>query len=169
MGFKNLPKEFFGNHYERAKRNDELATSGEKIKFRQKYPYANVGDFFFDADIARNGDIVGTSVKYKKIRSLPDIAGYIFKRNYEDALYWQPRIWGPEGTIQKLVTNTNSFPYDNVTKFKIYVTKDEYFPGLKYRVERNRKRHSKSFRKRRRPVFLLPVIGVRHLPRRRDE
>ena len=129
MGFKNLPKEFFGNHYERAKRNYELATSREKIKFRQKYPYANVEDFFFDADIARNGDVVGTSVKYKKIRSLPDITGYIFKKNYEDALYWQPRIWGPEGTIQKFVTNTNPFPYDNVARFKIYVTKDEYFPS----------------------------------------
>ena len=129
MGFKNLPKEFFGNHYERAKRNYELATSREKVKFQQKYPYANVGDFFFDADIARNGDVVGTAVKYKKIRSLPDITGYIFKKNYEDALYWQPRIWGPEGTIQKFVTNTNSFPYDNVARFKIYVTKDEYFPS----------------------------------------
>ena len=92
MGFKNLPKEFFGNNYERAKRNYELATSRERTKFQEKYPYANVENFFFDADIARNGDVVGTSVKYKKIRSLPDITGYIFKKNYEDALYWQPRI-----------------------------------------------------------------------------
>ena len=129
MGFKNLPKEFFGNHYEKAKRNYELATSREKIKFQEKYPYANVGDFFFDADIARNGDVVGTSVKYKKIRSLPDITGYIFKKNYEDALYWQPRIWGPGGTVQEFVTNTNSFPYGNITKFKIYVTESEYFPS----------------------------------------
>ena len=109
MGFKNLPKEFFGNHYERAKRNYELATSREKIKFQEKYPYANVKNFIFDADVARNGDVVGTSVKYKKIRSLPDITGYIFKKNYGDELYWQPRIWGPEGTVQKFVTNTNSF------------------------------------------------------------
>ena len=49
MGFKNLPKEFFGNDYEKAKRNYELVTSREKIKFQQKYPYANVEDFFFDA------------------------------------------------------------------------------------------------------------------------
>ena len=129
MGFKNLPKEFFGNHYERAKRNYELTTSREKVRFQQKYPYANVEDFFFDADIARNGDVVNVSVKYKKVRSLPDITGYIFKKNYEDALYWQPRIWGPEGTVQKFITNTNSFPYDNVTKFKIYVTENEYFPS----------------------------------------
>ena len=138
MGFKNLPKEFFGNHYERAKRNYELVTSREKIKFQQKYPYANVEDFFFNADIARNGDVVGTSVKYKKIRSLPDITGHIFKKNYEDVLHWQPRIWGPEGTIQKFVTNTSPFPYDNVTKFGIYVTENErsepsaaseYFPS----------------------------------------
>ena len=129
MGFKNLPKEFFGNHYEKAKRNYELVTSREKIKFLQKYPYADVNDFTFDADIARNGDVVGTSVKYKKIRSLPDITGYIFKKNYENVLYWQPRIWGPEGTVQKFVTNTNSFPYDNVTKFKIYVTENNSFPS----------------------------------------
>ena len=127
MGFKNLPKEFFGNHYERAKRNYELATSREKVKFQQKYPYANVEDFFFDADIARNGDVVNVSVKYKKVRSIPDITGYVFKRNYEDALYWHPRIWGPEGTVQKFVTNANPFPYDNVARFKIYVTKNEYF------------------------------------------
>ena len=121
MDFKNLPKEFFGNHYERAKRNYELATSRERTKFQEKYPYANVENFFFDADIARNGDVVGTSVKYKKV----DITGYIFKKNYENVLHWQPRIWGPEGTVQKFVTNTNSFPYDNVTKFKIYVTTSE--------------------------------------------
>ena len=129
MGFKNLPKEFFGNHYEKAKRNYELTTSREKIKFQEKYPYANVENFFFDADIARNGDVVGTPVKYKKIRSLPDITGYIFKKNYEDELCWQPRIWGPGGTIQKFVTNTNPFSYDNVTRFRIYVTSNEYFPS----------------------------------------
>ena len=128
MGFKNLPEEFFGNHYERAKRNYELATSREKINFQQKYPYANVEDFIFDADIARDGDVVNVSVKYRKDRSLPNIAGYIFKKNYEDVLYWQPRIWGPEGTIQKFISNTNPFQY-NVTKFKKYVTKDEYFPS----------------------------------------
>ena len=131
MGFTELPKEFFGNHYERARRNYELATAREKINFQQKYPYANVDDFFFDADIARNGDVVGTAVKYRKVRSLPDITGYIFRKNYEDALYWQPRIWGPEGTVQKFVANTSPFPYA-VTKFGIYVTegtRDEYFPS----------------------------------------
>ena len=80
MGFKNLPKEFFGNDYEKAKRNYELATSRERTKFREKYPYANVEDFIFDADIARNGDVVGTSVKYRRDRRLPDITGYIFKK-----------------------------------------------------------------------------------------
>ena len=128
MGFKDLPKEFFGNHYERAKRNYELATAREKVNFQQKYPYANVGDFLFDADIARNGDVVGTAVKYRKDRSLRDIAGYIFRKNYENVLHWQPRIWGPEGTVQKFVADTSSFPYD-VARFNIYVTEDEYFPS----------------------------------------
>ena len=128
MGFKDLPKEFFGNHYERARRNYELATAREKARFQQKYPYANVEDFSFDADIARNGDVVGTAVKYRKVRSLPDITGYVFKRNYGDALHWQPRIWGPEGTVQKFVANASPFPY-NIARFNIYVTEDAYFPS----------------------------------------
>ena len=128
MGFKDLPKEFFGNHYERARRNYELATAREKVNFQQKYPYANVEDFSFDADIARNGDVVNVSVRYKKGRGLPDITGYIFKRNYEDALYWQPRIWGPEGTVQKFLADTSPLPYD-VARFNIYVTKDDSFPS----------------------------------------
>ena len=127
MGFKSLPREFFGNHYERAKRNYELATAREKVNFQQKYPYANADDFFFDADIARNGDVVNVSVKYKKVRSLPDITGYIFRKNYADVLHWQPRIWGPEGTVQKFVANTSPFPY-NIVRFNIYVTEDAYFP-----------------------------------------
>ena len=116
MGFKDLPKEFFGNHYERAKRNYELATAREKVNFQQKYPYANVEDFLFDADIARNGDVVGTAVKYRKDRSLPDIAGYIFRKNYEDVLHWQPRIWGPEGTVQKFEFE---FIINNITEWQL--------------------------------------------------
>ena len=128
MGFKNLPKDFFGSNYEEAKRNYELAISREKLKFQKKYPSANLKDFIFDADLARNGDVVGTSVKYKKDRSLPDIKGYIFKKYYEDTLYWQPRLRGPDGTIQKfaIVLNTNPLPYD-VTKFKIFVNQEESF------------------------------------------
>ena len=126
MGFKNLPKEFFGNDYEKEKRNYELAVSREKLKFQRKYPSANLEDFIFDADLARNGDVVGTSVKYKKDRSLPNITGYIFKKYYEDTLYWQPRLWGPDGTVQKFVLNTNPLPYD-VTKFKIFVNREQSF------------------------------------------
>ena len=92
MGFKNLPKDFFGSNYEEAKRNYELPISREKLKFQKKYPSANLKDFIFDADLARNGDVVGTSVKYKKDRNLPDIKGYIFKKYYEGTLYWQPRL-----------------------------------------------------------------------------
>ena len=126
MGFKNLPKEFFGVNYEKAKRNYELAVSREKLNFQRKYPNANIENFIFDADLARNGDVVGTSVKYKKVRSLHDITGYIFKKYYAGTLYWQPRVWGPDGSVQKFVINSNSFPYD-VTKFKIFVNKQENF------------------------------------------
>ena len=62
-------KEFFGNNYEKAKRNYELTVSREKLRFQRKYPYANVDDFIFHADIARNGDVVGVSTKYKKDKS----------------------------------------------------------------------------------------------------
>ena len=41
-------------------------------------------------------------------------------------MYWQPRNWGPEGTMQKFVLNLDSFPY-NILKFKIYVTDNENF------------------------------------------
>ena len=122
MGFKNLPKDFFTN-YEKANAN-----------------------FFFDADIARNGDLVGTSVRYKKDRSFPDITGSIFKKNYEDALYWQPRIWGPDGTVQKFVTNSNSFPYD-VLKFKIYVNEKEYFLSNFEKLETSWRGTEKDIRK----------------------
>ena len=126
MGLKNLPKSFFGSYYQKAKRNYELAVSRKKLKFQRKYPNANIEDFIFDADLARNGDVVGTSVKYKKDKSLPDITGYIFKKYYAGALYWQPRIWGPSGTVQKFVINSNSFPYV-VTKFNIFVNEQENF------------------------------------------
>ena len=62
----------------------------------------------------------------KKEKSLPDIKGYIFKRLYADTLYWQPRLWGPDGTIQKFVLNTNPLPYD-VTKFNIFINQEQSF------------------------------------------
>ena len=109
-------KEFFGNNYKKAKRNYELTVSREKLRFQRKYPYANVDDFIFHADIARNGDVVGVSTKYKK-----DKSDYIFKLRHENELYWKPRIWGPDETVQKFVVNTTPFPY-NVTKFKVFVS-----------------------------------------------
>ena len=50
----------------------------------------------------------------------------IFRKNHEDTLYWQPRIWSPSGTVQKFVANSASLPYD-VTKFKIFVNEEENF------------------------------------------
>ena len=76
--------------------------------------------------MASNGDVVGTSIKYKKDKSLPDIRVYIFKRLYADALYWQPRLWGTDGTVQRFVLNVNPLPY-NVIKFKIFVNEKENF------------------------------------------
>ena len=36
-------------------------------------------------------------------------------------MYWKPRIWGPDETVQKFVVNTTPFPY-NVTKLKVLVS-----------------------------------------------
>ena len=90
--------------------------------------------------------MVGTSVKYKKDRSFPDITGSIFKKNYTDALYWQPRIWGPKGTVQKFVINLNPLSYD-VTKFKIYVTEKENFLSNFESLETGWKGTEKDIRK----------------------
>ena len=55
-----------------------------------------------------------------------EITGYLFKTFYADKLYWQPRIWDINGTVQPFVLNMDPLPYD-VRKFKIYVSEKEGF------------------------------------------
>ena len=126
MGFEKLSKSYFGSNYEKAKRNYELGVLREKLSFQRKYPSANVKNFVYNADLSKDGDLVSTFTRYKKDESLPEITSYLFKKFYADTLHWQPRLWGPDGTIQPFVLNTNPFPY-NVTKFKVYMNEKQSF------------------------------------------
>ena len=103
------------------------ALPAKKLSFQRKYPSADAKDFVFDADLSKTGDLVRTFTKYRdKEGSLFEITGYLFKKFYADKLYWQPRIWGPDGTVQPFVLNTDPLSYD-VTKFSIYVNERESF------------------------------------------
>ena len=128
MGLEKFSKSYFGSEsgYEKAKRNYELGVSREKFSFQRKYPSANVNNFIFDADLTKDGNLIRTFTRYKKDESLPEITSYIFKKFYADPLYWQPRLWGPGGTVQSFVLNVNPFPY-NVTKFKIFANENQSF------------------------------------------
>lgn len=50
----------------------------------------------------------------------------LFKEKYLDELYWTPRMWGPQGTVNDIHLTSGSLPYD-VDKFDIYVNDDQYF------------------------------------------
>ena len=130
MGFEKFSKSYFGSNYEKARRNYEAGISREKLSFQRKYPSANVKNFVFDADLSKTGNLVRTFTKYKDKEGIfNEITGYLFKKFYADKLHWQPRIWGPDGTVAlRFVSNTNPLPYD-VRKFKIYVNEKKSFPS----------------------------------------
>ena len=115
MGSEKLSKSYFGVNYEKAKRNYE-------------FPSANLKNFVFDADLSKTGDLIRNFTKYiDKEVIFYEITGYLFKKFYADTLHWQPRIWGPDGTVaSRFVPNTNPLPYD-VRKFKIFVNEQESF------------------------------------------
>ena len=122
MSFEKFSRSYFGNNLEKAKRNYEAGVAREKLSFQKKYPSADAKDFVFDADLSKTGDLIRTFTKYRDGNGdLFDITGYAFKKFYANKLYWQPRIWDPNGTVQPFVPNTDPLPYD-VTKFTIYVT-----------------------------------------------
>ena len=127
MGFEKFSKSYFGRNYEKAKRNYELGVFREKQNFQRKYPSANLNDFVFDADVTKDGNLIRTFTKSRDKEGISyEITGYLFKKLYENKLYWQPRIWGPDGTVQKFVSNLASLPY-NLTKFKIFVNEEQNF------------------------------------------
>ena len=127
MGFEKFSKEYFGTNYEKAKRNYEAATLREKLNFQRNYSSANLENFLFDADISKTGDVIRTMTRFKGDESLPEITSYFFKTYYSDFLYWQPRLWGPSGTVQKFTSNFNSLPYDSLLAFRIYVDEKQSF------------------------------------------
>ena len=141
MPFEKFSKSYFGSNYEKAKRNYESAVEREKLKFKREYPDANVNDFLFDADLNASGDVIRSFTQYKKQETgeLFEITGYLFKKNFENLLYWTPRIWGTAGTIQPFVKNPSTDL--NVNAFRIYVTNDLFFdanlPKLEIRNNEN--------------------------------
>ena len=125
MGFEKFSKSYFGSNLEKARRNYEAGVARGKLSFQRKYPSADA--FVFDADLSKTGDLIRTFTKYRDKEGGPfEITGYLLKKFYVDKLYWQPRIWDPNGTVQPLVLNTEPLPYD-VTKFTIYVNEKEGF------------------------------------------
>ena len=127
MGFEKFSESYFGSNLEKERRNYESGVAREKLSFQRKYPSADAKDFVFDADLSKTGDLIRTFTKYRdKEGGLFEITGYLFKKFYANKLYWQPRIWGPDGTVQPLVPNSNPLPYD-VRQFKIYVNEKKGF------------------------------------------
>ena len=121
MGFEKFSKSYFGFNLEKVRRNYETGVAREKLSFQRKYPSADAKDFVFDADLSKTGDLIRTFMKYRDENgSLFETTGYLFKKFYANKLYWQPRIWGPDSTVQPFVLNTDPLPY-NVRKFRIYV------------------------------------------------
>ena len=127
MGFEKFSKSYFGSNLEKARRNYEAGVARKRLSFQRKYPSANLENFVFDADLSKTWDLIKTFTKYRdKEGSLFEITRYLFKQFYADKLYWQPRIWGPDGTVQPLVLNASPLPYD-VRKFRIFVNERESF------------------------------------------
>ena len=121
MSFKKFSKSSFGNNYEKARKNFELATKRERLEFKKKYPSADMNKFVFDADLSKTGDLLTTTTKHRNDNGeLFDIMGYLFKKNYLDTLHWVPRIWDVGGTVQPFVLAPSTLLYD-VKKFTIYM------------------------------------------------
>ena len=121
MSFERFSRSYFGSNYEKAKRTYETAVAEVKLDFERRYPTADISKFVFDADITKNGDLRRAWFKYRnKFGETFDINSNVFRAYYSDSLYWQPRIWGPNGTFQPFTLASDSLPY-NVRKFTIYV------------------------------------------------
>ena len=104
MPFEKFSRSYFGSNYEKTRRNYESAVEREKSKFKSEYPDADVNDILFDADLNASGDVIRSFTRYRNEGGeLFEITGYLFKKDYADTLYWNPRIWGTAGTIQPFV------------------------------------------------------------------
>ena len=121
MPFSKFSRSYFGNNYEKAKRTYEKAVADVKSDFEKRYPTANISKFVFDADLTKDGTLSRVWFKYRnKFGETFDINSSAFRAYYSDSLYWQPRIWGTNGTFQPFALAPDSLSYD-VRKFTIYV------------------------------------------------
>ena len=111
MGFEKFSKGYFGSNLEMASRNYETGVARKKLYL---YPSADAKNFVFDADLSKTGDLIRTFAKYRDKEDLFDITGYLFKKFYANKLYWQPRIWDPNGTVQPLVLNMDPLPLESL-------------------------------------------------------
>ena len=128
MGFEKFSKSYFGSDLEKARRKTTRpALPAKNSRSKKKYPNTDAKDFVFVGYLSNTEDLIRTFTKYRdKEGGLFEITGYVFKKFYAEKLYWQPRIWDPNGTVQPFIPNTDPLPYD-VTKFTIYVNEKEGF------------------------------------------
>ena len=121
MSFSKFSREYFGSNYGKAERNYRNGVAIERSKFQRKYPSADISRFEFDADLTKTGDLIRTFTRYRnEAGELFEITGYLFKKYYENLLYWTPKIWDVTGTYQPFTLASDSLSY-NVRKFTIYV------------------------------------------------
>ena len=121
MPFSKFSRNYFGSNYGKAERNYTNGIAVERSKFQKKYPSADISKFEFDADLTKTGDLIRTFTRYRnEAGELFEITGYLFEKNYENLLYWTPRIWDVTGTYQPFALASDSLSY-NVRKFTIYV------------------------------------------------
>ena len=121
MPFSKFSRSYFESNYGKAERNYRNGVTVERSNFQKKYPSADISKFVFDADLTKTGDLIRTYTRYRnEAGELFEITGYLFKKNYENLLYWTPRIWDVTGTYQPFALASDSLPY-NVRKFTIYV------------------------------------------------
>ena len=121
MPFSKFSRDYFGSNYGKAERNYRNGVAVERSKFQRKYPRADISKFEFDADLTKTGDLLRTFTRYRnEAGELFEITGYLFEKNYENLLYWTPKIWDVTGTFQPFALASDSLSY-NVRKFKIYV------------------------------------------------
>ena len=120
MGFEKFSRSYFGENYEEAKENYETGVAHERLSLQRKYPGADTKNFVFDADLSKTGNVKRTFTRYRNENGeLFEITGDLFRRFYAEKLYWQPRAWSPNGTVQLIVPNAEPLTF-NVTKFKIH-------------------------------------------------
>ena len=173
MGFEKFSRSYFGENYEEAKENYETGVAHERLSFQRRYPGAHMKNFVVDADLSKTGNVKRTFTRSRNENGeLFEITGDLFKRFYAESLYWQPRAWGPYGTVQPFVPNTEPLPF-NVTKFNIHVNEEESFLSNFEPLKTSWKGAAKDITKvavdEDDPLLRLPAGRVHNFSRWRDK